>query len=374
MKLFRRFPWIPAFLCALGFLLFLLALLLYPDAVRSRTASSISYCLSVLTPSLFPFMALSSFAVHSPAAQFLGRPLDGLTRRVFRLPGCCAITILMGFIGGYPTGARGVSLLLEKGQITRQQASRMLLFCVNPGLAFVVSFLGTGVLGNARLGWLLFLSVTVSGLLLGIITAFGAPPAQSSTASPPEAVSGALMDSVTDSARSVLLMCACVVLFSGFSTVLLSCGAFQTTVQWLSRTRFFSPLEWAALLSFVVEVTGGIGSAAQLEAAPVFYAFGLAFGGLCVHMQVLAFFHPLPVKLRYFFLSRFVHGLMSAGAFLLLCRLLPSGIVPAAATVNPLSCAPAFSGQILGGASLLLMSSAFLLITQNQTAGKPHLQ
>ena len=44
---------------------------------------------------VFPFMALGSFAVNAPAAQVLGRPLDPVIRRVFRLPGCCAAPIIM---------------------------------------------------------------------------------------------------------------------------------------------------------------------------------------------------------------------------------------------------------------------------------------
>lgn len=348
--------------CAAVFLVLLAAFLRFPDAVRESTASGISYCLCVLAPSLFPFMALSSFAVNSPAAQVLGRPLDGLARWVFRLPGCCAVPILMSFIGGYPAGARGTSLLLEKGAITQRQAGRMMLFCVNPGLAFVVSFLGVGVLGSARLGWLLFLAVTLSGLLLGIITAFGAPIPEKSSAQPSASYSGTVMSSVTDAARSVLVMSACVVLFSVLTAILHGSGIFQAVVHFLSQTRLFSPMEWAAALSFLVEVTGGVGDAAELSVAPVFYAFGLAFGGFCVHMQVLAFFPHPPIRLGWFFLARLAHGGMAAGCFLLLGKLLHGNAVQTAAPIA--AGAQLFSGNLLGGASLLLMCSAFLLIVQ----------
>lgn len=353
---------IQAAVCSAGFLCFLLALLFYPQQVRESTAGSVSYCIGVLTPSLFPFMALTSYAVNSPAAAFLGRPLDGLTRRVFRLPGCCAVPILMSFVGGYPAGARGISLLLERGQITREQAGRMLLFCVNPGLAFTVTFLGAGVFGSTRLGWLLFLSVTISGLLLGIITAFRAPiPPRGETSA--EAVpSSALMRSVTDSSKSVLMMCACIVLFSGVRAILHSSGIFQAAVMLLSRTRLFSPMEWAVTLSFLLEVTGGVGDASTLSATPVFYAFGLAFGGLCVHLQVFAFFQRFPVKLRYFWLCRFIHGLMASGCFLAACRFLPRDAILTSALPG-MSGVGLFSGSFLGGASLLLMCVAFLLIT-----------
>lgn len=355
-----------ALLCTAGFLLCLAALLLFPDAVRSSTAAGISYCLSVLVPSLFSFMALSSFAVNSPAAQVLGRPFGPIVRYVFRLPSCCALPILMSFIGGYPAGARSVSLLLEQGRITQAQAGRMMLFCVNPGLAFVVSFLGGGVLGSVRLGWLLFFAVTLSGLLLGILTALPVPIPQNEPASHFGSHAGALMRSVTDSARSVWVMSACVVLFSVLTAVLHGCGAFQWTVRLLSRTGIFTSMEWAAVLSFLVEVTGGVGDAAELSVRAIFYAFGLAFGGLCVHMQVLALFPRPPVKLTLFLASRLAHGFLASGIFWALGRLLPGKAIETAAPI--VIKMPAFSGSLLGGASLLMMCAAFLLITQEGRA------
>ena len=350
-----------------GFLVVLLALLLDPQTVRESVANSIGYCLSVLTPSLFPFMALSCYAVNSPAAGFLGRPLEGLTRRVFRLPGCCAVPILMGMIGGYPAGARGASLLLEEGRITREQAGRMLLFCVNPGLAFTVTFLGAGLFGSARLGWLLFLSVAAPGLLLGMIAAIGAPVPEREAAGGGGSRPAALMRSVTDSARSVLMMCACIVLFAGFAAILHSLGVFQGAVRMLSRIPVFSPMEWAAVLSFLLEVTGGVGDAARLSVSPTFYAFGLAFGGLCVHMQVFAFFDRLPVKLWRFWLFRLLHGLLAAGCFWGLGRLLLGGAVQAMA---PIAGAAGFSGSVWGGASLLAMCVAFLVIAGEGRRGR----
>lgn len=139
-------------LAALVLLLLTFALLLWPVAVTGGIASSLSYCLSALVPSLFPFMVLCGFAVESSAALWLSRPLGFCARYLFRLPDCCAAPVLMGLIGGYPAGARGTSLLLEKGRITEKEARRMLMFCVNPGLAFTVTYLGIGVFGRPRAG------------------------------------------------------------------------------------------------------------------------------------------------------------------------------------------------------------------------------
>jgi len=358
----RTFP-LPALFSTAGFLALVLALLLYPQAVQSSVLSSILYCLTVLTPSLFPFMALASYAVNSPAASVLGRPLDTLTRFIFRLPGCCAVPILMGFIGGYPAGAKGASLLLAEGRITQKQAGRMMLFCVNPGLAFTVTFLGAGVFSSHLLGWQLFFSVTLSAVLLGIVTGLRTPvPPRRPEPPPISQPAQALTRSVADAARSVLVMCACIVLFSGFTAILHSSGVYQSLVRLLTRTRLFSPQEWASILSFLLEVTGGAGDASALGVGPAFFAFGLAFGGICVHLQVFSLFRELPVRIPVFLLGRMAHGLLAAGCFILIGHFLPGGTVPAMAGVTQAGAA-AFSGSWMGGASLLLMSAAFLLAT-----------
>ena len=178
---------------ALVFLGFGAALLAYPAQVQRGLAQSVLYCLASLVPSLFPFMVLASFGVRSGAGEVLGKLLGPVTRRLFRLPRACGATVLLSFLGGYPAGARGVSLLLEQGKITREQAGRMLCFCVAPGAAFVVTFVGWGLLGSLRLGWLLFGAVTLSGLLLGLLTGLGKPVPQEPPPSPPEERAGATM-------------------------------------------------------------------------------------------------------------------------------------------------------------------------------------
>ncbi len=346
---------------ALALLCMAAALLAFPKEVQSSVKNSILYCLTVLTPSLFPFMALTSFAVNSPAGEFLGNLLGAVSRFLFRLPPVCTAPILMSFLGGYPAGAKGASLLLEQGKISEKEAGRMMLFCVNPGVAFVVTFLGGSVLGSFRAGWLLFFSVTVSGVLLGVLSGLRSPLPEKRTSKSVLQLGSALTRSAADASRSTLSMCACIVLFSGFTALLHGTGVYQRLVRALSSFGIFTPMESASLLSFVLEVTGGAGTAAEFHVHTAFYAFGLAFGGLCVHLQVFAFFKKFPVSRWKFFLFRFLHGLLSAGCFLLLTACFPGPPIETL-SVLPARGTGALSGTLMGGLSLLLMCVAFLLI------------
>lgn len=357
-------------LSALAFLTFGVALLLYPAQVRDSIAASAFYCLSSLVPSLFPFMVLASFGVRSGAGEALGRVLAPVTCYGFRLPRVCGATLLLSFFGGYPAGARGVSLLLEEGKITQEQAGRMMMFCVAPGPAFVVTFLGCGVLGSLEIGWLLFLSVTLSGLLLGLLSGLGKPLPEEPSCVGEEKKGPALIHSISDASSATVTMCGCIFLFAGLTATLRGSGGFQILSQILAATGLMDQTEAAVCLSFLLEVTGGTGDAARFGAGPTLYAFGLAFGGLCVHLQVFSFFPDFPLPKAKFFLCRFLHGFLAAAIFFLLGRFLPITSQPVwAASSEPISYGITAS-TAAGGLSLLLMCMAFLLFVSRGVSHK----
>lgn len=348
------------FLCAAW------ALLAFPKEVQSSVKNSILYCLTVLAPSLFPFLALTSFAMYSGASDILGNRLGFLARYVFRLPAACAVPIFMSFVGGYPAGAKGAELLLRQGKITKEQTGRMMLFCVNPGIAFVVTFLGGAVLGSFRVGWLLFFSVTASGVLLGFFSGLFSPVPPKENGMPEKPQGDALIRSAADASSSVMKMCGCIVLFAGISALLHCCGAFQFCSRLLASSGIFTPMESSALVSFLLEVTEGVGAASKLRVSPPFFAFGLAFGGFCVHLQVFSVFGKFPAKKWIFYVFRFLHGIAAAGCYLLLIRLLPSDPVTALAPAGAVQNIAALSGTAAGGLSLLLMCMAFLVISTKE--------
>ena len=363
-------------LCGFFALAAAVGLLLYPTAIKESVLHSIFYCLTALVPSLFPFMAVSAYLVRAGIGSGAAaeRTLGWLTRKLFRLPAACAAAILMSFLGGYPTGAKSAALLLEQGEIDEEQAGRMLLFCVNPGVAFVVTFLGGTVLGNFRTGWLLFAAVTLSGVVIGIVSGFFGRKRPDQTAGVVnhsfKDTSNALTHAISDASSGVVTMCACIVLFSGITALLHSTGVFQLLSLALSRLGLLTPMESSATLSFLWEVTGGVGAAQTLRVSPVFYAFGLAFGGLCVHLQVFSFFSALPCKKLRFFCFRLLHGLLAAGIYHALFLLLPTAARETFLSFGEISNVSALSGTAAGGLSLLCMCTAFLLVTGKQAEPK----
>lgn len=354
-----------------GFAAFLLllflacTLLLYPAQIKAGVADSLLYCLQVLVPTLFPFIALNSYAVHSSASVFIGRLFGPVTRYLFRLPEAAASTLILSFIGGYPAGAAGISALLRQGRISQRQAGRMLLFCVNPGIAFVVSFVGGGLLRNGRIGLLLLISVTVSGLLLGILTAFTDKiPARDHTSDLPENTdtAQALIASAYDASKAMVKMCGAILLFAAVYIFLKEIGLFRLLAIGLSRLFSLPYTQAAALLSMGFEIAAGVGEASSLRAPAVLFAFGLAFSGFCVHFQVFSFFGSFPLSKGKFMLFRFLHGALSAFVFALLQRFFPQTTQVFYST-GQIVLDAGLHMPVAAGLSLLLMCAAFLLLS-----------
>lgn len=298
-------------------------LLFFPAAASYGAMRGLEYCLIILVPSLFPFMALSAYLVKSGISDSLGRVLGPVTRILFRLPGCTAATILMSMVGGFPVGARGISALHQQGAITDRQAARMASFCVNAGPAFVISVVGVGLLGNPAAGAVLLGAQLGGSVILGILLGF-TEPKKAAAASAPRAGQSAspLIDSTVDAARGTMNLCAFVILFSVLIALLRETGAASFLAQLLLRFGFPTAV-CGASLSVLLEVTGGCFDIAALGGSAALFAFALGWGGLCVHFQVLSSLTKIPFSRPVFLLHQLIKGLFSAVLAVVLFRIFP---------------------------------------------------
>ena len=341
-------------LLPLGVLCAAAALLLYPTQAAAGAKRGIGYCVDILIPSLFPFMALSVFVVKSGLAASMGRFAAGPCRVLFGLPGSAAAAIVMSMVGGYPVGARAVAALCQEGEITPREAARMLCFCVNSGPAFVLSVVGAGLLHSAQAGILLLVSQLSASLLLGLLCGIGVPRGRTGRAAPKRGMGAAeaLICSASDAARSMLSMCCFVLLFA----VLLG----------LLRVFVTSPA--AALLSAALEVTGGCSDAAALRLPLWLFSFAIGWGGLCVHFQILSSVQGIPIGIPRFLLFRFLHGALAAGITFGLCRLFPETAPAFSNTAAPLHGALAGSLPAAGAILLLCVLLLFQCRRDRRTA------
>lgn len=320
-------------LLGVGLLWATLALILWPEQAMGAMRDGLKLCGNVILPSLFPFFVLSSLVVELGMSRYLGRLLEPVMAPLFRVNGACATALALGFVGGYPVGARTAIQLYENGQCSRTEAERMLAFCNNSGPAFILGVVGAGVFGSGAAGLLLYLAHLLASLLVGVLFRFYRPaqrPGRRGAGAQFQAASfsAAFTRSITGALQSTLNICAFILFFTVFLRILAHAGVLAALSRALSA--LLSPLGlsqlWAErLLTGLVEVSSGVSSLTDgtLSGRLSMAAFMLGWAGVSVHCQVLAFLGDSGLSMRTYVAGKLLHGGISALLVGLMTRLIP---------------------------------------------------
>ena len=322
------------FCLGLALLLATLALMFWPKDSMAAARDGLTLCYNVIIPSLFPFFVLSALVVDLGLAGHLGRALEGIMRPLFNVPGACAPALALGFVGGYPVGARTALQLYQKGMCTKTEAERLLAFCNNSGPAFILGVVGAGVFASSKVGVLLYLAHAAASVCVGLVFRFykagkrRGEPRRVGPRFEAARFTAAFTGAIRDSFLSTLNICAFVVFFTVVIRLFFLSGVLPGLAGLLGR--LLGPLgfsrAWAErLLTGVLEVSSGVSSltGGALSGRLSMAAFMLGWAGLSVHCQVLAFLGDSGLSMGTYLWGKLLHGLFSAALLGLLTRLFP---------------------------------------------------
>ena len=323
-------------LLGLGLMGATLALLLDPQASMEAARTGLKLCGNVIIPSLFPFFVLSTLVVELGLAGYLGRLLEGVMHPLFHVSGACASAFALGFIGGYPVGAKTAISLYQNGMCTRTEAQRLLAFCNNSGPAFILGVVGAGVFASSRVGVLLCLAHALASVCVGVLFRFygreeegrrgpGRMPPRFQARRFTPAFTGA----VKNAFLSTLNICAFVIFFTVVLQMLVSSGFLPALAQVLGTV--LAPLgmtaEWARrLLTGLVEISSGVWTLSgegTLSGRLTMAAFILGWAGISVHCQVLSFLGDSGLSAWTYLVGKLLHGGLAALFTAALVRVVP---------------------------------------------------
>ena len=289
--------------------LFFLALLIRNSRIAvGYVTEGLSLCAKTLIPSLFPFMVVSELLISSGITRPIGRLLNRPFHRLFGVGGEGAGAMLLGFICGFPLGAKTAVSLYRRGRIRLADLSRLMTFCNVPSLGFLVFAVGDSLLHSRRLGIELYVVTLVSALLIGIGSKYCLRRKEAEVSSlPPQASASistmtALTDAVSSSATAMLRICGFVLFFSALV------GILEQILSPLSLSE-----ELSALLFGAFELTGGMSRAALCPPAAIPYLCAALAGwsGLSVHFQIISLCEDTHFSTRVYFLAKGSHGLLN---------------------------------------------------------------
>lgn len=250
----------------------MVALILDSATAFEGASAGISICIKTVIPSLFPFFILSSMLTENLYGSAL-RILQPIGQLLGISKGTESIW-LTGMLGGYPVGARCVAQAYQSGNISRNEAQRMLGFCCNAGPAFIFGMAGP-YFPTMLYPCVLFLIQILSSVLTAILIPREAihhtAPSKTSIVTWHQAMQNAL--------RAIGTVCGWII---AFRVILSVC---ERWFFWLF------PNYIQVILTGITELSNGILSLHRIGPLPLKFILCssiLSFGGMCVVMQTQA--------------------------------------------------------------------------------------
>ena len=307
-----------------------IGLVRFPREISAAVQTNLTLCTNTLLPGLFPFFVLSSLVIKLELLRPLEQILNMVMQRAFHLPGSCASALVLGMIGGYPTGAKVVTELYRSASCSKDEGERALSFCNNCGPAFLFGMVGCTILGDPHYGALLtavhYTAAVLTGIIINRSSTISATYRTRSNHAP-ASLSAAFVDSVTGALRSLLDLFSFVLCFGAITKLLEISGI----SSWAASTLlpFLKAESSESFLLGLLELTHGVVNLSE-ESLPIqliLFSALLGWGGISVHCQVLALLRDTDLSPARYLKGKALHAALSASLmWIILYR--PGMIIP----------------------------------------------
>lgn len=293
----RNTRWISGAGAALGMLI----LILDGKTAISGATEGLQICMRSVVPALFPFFVLSGVMTSSLSGM-------GFPFRIPIVPQGAESLLITGFLGGYPVGAQSIAQAYRSGQLTHDQAERMLGFCNHAGPSFLFGMLAP-LFPSMKYCWMLWGIHIFSGLIAGILLS-GDPGTAYIRPGKPMTLS----DAVQQAIKVMASVCGWIILF-------------RIVIAFLDRWIFWIlDIRVKTLIIGLLELSNGCLECSSItDVTQRFVACSafLAVGGLCITMQTVSVTRGL--GLRYYFPGKAIQASVSV---LLSWAILPKQNLP----------------------------------------------
>ncbi len=258
----------------------LFVLILDTKTALLGAAEGIALCIRSVIPSLFPFFVLSILLTSSLAGERIR-----LLRPLGRLCGIADGTeslLLVGILGGYPSGAQSIAQTYRDGILSKQDATRMLAFCNFAGPAFLFGIVASKF-SSSYVPWVLWGIHILSAVLVAVIL----PNRSKHPTAPRHGTAVTLQTALQRSIRIMAGVCAWIILF-------------RILIFFIERWfLWLLPTALQVTIAGLLELTNGCCALEQISSEGLRFIISsglLAFGGLCVTMQTATVTSGLPLK------------------------------------------------------------------------------
>lgn len=232
---------------------------------------------SKMIPSLLPFMILSGILIRANLSERFAGILHPLLKKLFHCSPNVSYGIIIGFLCGFPMGAKVTADLLKYGKITRQEARFLFAFNNNIGPVYFCSFVipllgirkppaylfgmyGIPLLYGILLSRTMFRTLSVEGAY-SCEKSYAISGMLSAQTASETSILTAIDDSIKAAVQSILSLCGYMILFNTLNLL----------------PHYLLP-KLHIYLAPLLEITGGLSMLGNTQ--PLYSLCMLVFGGL----------------------------------------------------------------------------------------------
>ena len=124
------------------------------------------YC---VFPSLFPFIFFTEFVSNTKILDYISQNLGKVIVKIFQLSKNATSSIIIGFLCGFPSGAKHTINLYNQGKLSYNETKLLLSFVNNFNPIFIITTVGICMFNNIYVGILILISHYLSSILIGFI-------------------------------------------------------------------------------------------------------------------------------------------------------------------------------------------------------------
>ncbi|MBU5335179.1 sporulation integral membrane protein YlbJ [Intestinibacter bartlettii] len=316
--------------------LIILGIILAPKSAISAAKGGISIWINILMPSLLPFIIGANLIVSLKIVDILGILINPLTQKIFNVSGRSGLIFAISMVSGYPVGSKFASQLRLENKISKYEGQRLVSFCSTSGPLFIIGSVGTGMLKNPHIGYIMLLCHYLASLAVGILFRnYGKEKSIKTKNTILKDINNIIYDesksegffvlfgrAVVDGVNTLLAIGGFVIMFSVFFEIL----KFFKVIDFISYLMciFLAPFSItpdivSAFLSGLFEMTIGCNNLSQISnisftlLVPL-CSFLVAFSGLSILAQCSSFIAKTDIKVNLYIFAKFLHGLF-AGIF-----------------------------------------------------------
>lgn len=137
---------------------FFILMLLFPKETFNGASSGLLLWFQIIIPTLLPFIIISNLLIHTNAVMYISVAIKPFIQKLFRVSEYGCYAVFVGFLCGYPMGAKVIADLLKTEKISETEGQYLLSFCNNTSPMFIISFI---VMQNFRNESLLLATIVI---------------------------------------------------------------------------------------------------------------------------------------------------------------------------------------------------------------------